>query len=77
MKKWEDVHEKMDRKTMSCEQLSLVFCLPVIICPVIMNQQAEAAVQEELRGVWIASVYNIDFPEQAGDFYSADETGAD
>lgn len=30
------------------------------------GQQAEAAVQEELRGVWIASVYNIDFPSKQG-----------
>ena len=25
---------------------------------------AEAASSEELRGVWIASVYNIDYPSQ-------------
>lgn len=30
------------------------------------GQKAEAAVQEELRGVWIASVYNIDFPSKQG-----------
>ena len=30
------------------------------------GQRAEAAVQEELRGVWIASVYNIDFPSKQG-----------
>lgn len=28
------------------------------------GQRAEAAVSEELRGVWIASVYNIDFPSK-------------
>lgn len=28
--------------------------------------QAEAAGKEELRGVWIASVYNIDFPSKKG-----------
>ena len=26
------------------------------------SQRAEAAVPEEMRGMWIASVYNIDFP---------------
>lgn len=30
------------------------------------GQKAEAAVQEEVRGVWIASVYNIDFPSKQG-----------
>lgn len=30
------------------------------------GQRAEAAAQEELRGVWIASVYNIDFPSKQG-----------
>ena len=29
-------------------------------------QQAEAAATEEMRGVWIASVYNIDFPSKQG-----------
>lgn len=29
-------------------------------------KQAEAAGREELRGVWIASVYNIDFPSKKG-----------
>ena len=28
-------------------------------------KQAEAAGREELRGVWIASVYNIDFPSKS------------
>ncbi|MGM9526368.1 MAG: glycoside hydrolase family 10 protein [Peptococcaceae bacterium] len=28
------------------------------------GRQAEAAVSEELRGMWIASVYNIDFPSK-------------
>lgn len=28
------------------------------------GSRAEAAVQEELRGMWIASVYNIDFPSK-------------
>lgn len=30
------------------------------------SKQAEAAGREELRGVWIASVYNIDFPSKKG-----------
>ena len=30
------------------------------------GKTAEAAGVEELRGVWIASVYNIDFPSKAG-----------
>lgn len=30
------------------------------------TQMAEAAGVEEMRGVWVASVYNIDFPSKAG-----------
>ena len=30
------------------------------------GRTAEAAGVEELRGVWVASVYNIDFPAESG-----------
>lgn len=47
----------------SCRQF---FGLAGYYLPGDNNRQAEAAVQEELRGVWIASVYNIDFPSKQG-----------
>ena len=58
MKKW------MAKLCLVTFALSLLFGSYQYILP--DGQRAEAAVQEELRGVWIASVYNIDFPSKQG-----------
>lgn len=41
------------------------------------DRAAEAAVQEELRGMWIASVYNIDFPKKQGESVAQMKTELD
>lgn len=46
--------------------MTFVFSILCSMIPAWPVQRAEAASKEELRGVWIASVYNIDFPSKQG-----------